>query len=276
MENEIDDRIMDNSSKVKNIENIEENTRKEQPNNKTIINNTININETSTFSNSKLKIKINTNGSKIKYFSIIKDKKAKHVVGRKRKNTLYIRKNGEHAKDSYDNMTRKIKYRVISSLIKYINEKFNKINSENKEIKLKLYTIKGTQSNNITLQYNANLLTKKAYEILSDDISGKVKIKNKKYNHDIIKSIMEENKYDDIKDIKEIKNILELTFLECINHFIGKEMKDCLNGFEKYYTSEKMNSIIDHKTKFEDFANNFEKYFKDKEFRIKMNKNKNQ
>lgn len=272
MENEIDDRIVDNSSKVKNIENIEENTRKEQLNNKEIINNTININETSTFSNSKLKIKINTNGSKKKYFSIIKNKKAKHILGRKRKNTLCFRKKGEHAKDSYDNMTRKIKYRVISSLIKYINEKFNKINSENKTIKLKLklYTIKGTQSNNITLQYNANLLTKKIYEILSDDISGKVKIKNEKNNHDIIKNIMEENEYDDIK------NILELTFLECINHFIGKEKKDCLNGFEKYYTSEKMNSIIDHKKKFEDFVNNIENYFKDKDFRIKMNKNKNQ
>jgi hypothetical protein len=275
MENEIDDRIVDNSSKVKNIENIEENTRKEQSNNKEIINNTININETSTFSNSKLKIKINTNGSKKKYFSI---KKTKHILGRKRKNTLYFRKKGEHAKDSYDNMTRKIKYRVISSLIKCINEKFNKINSENKviKLKLKLYTIKGTQSNNITLQYNKDLLKKKIYEILSDDISGKVKIKNEKNNHDIIKSIMEENKYDDIKDIKDIKNILELTFLECINHFIRKEMKDCLNGFENYYTSEKMNSIKDHKEKFEDFVNNIEKYFNDKEFRKEKNKNKNQ
>ncbi len=229
----------------------------------------ITFNERTTFETSK---KNNTESESQKLFKIIKDKRGPiyhikktgrrtKVLGRKRKNTLYIRNETKHSKDAPDNIVRKIKSWVISGLIRFINKKIKKT-----EIKGKFYTINGEIAINSTLYYNSKLLNKKLYEILSCDISKKLKVQDLKFNYKLIKKIKEENIY------KDIIVILNLNFLNCINHFLGKETIAALIGFENEYTIKK-DSIIEYKDKFENFVKNIEDYYKD---RIDINKKKNQ
>ena len=186
-------------------------------------------------------------------------------MGRKRKNSLFIRKKTTHSKDSPDNMTRKIKSWVISGLKRFINKKFQK-----EGIKERLYTLEKTHSYMATSKYNSILLNKKVHEILSYDISKKLKVKDLNINCNVINKIMKENKYKDIIDI------LNLTFLSCIYHFIGKEKIDALNGFENEFTAKKKESIKDYKDKFYNFVYNIDNYFNKTSFRIETNKNNNQ
>ena len=190
------------------------------------------------------------------YFSIQKRSKK----GRNRMKTLYFRKS-RHDVRSCDNMMRKIKSWVISDIIKFINKKLKEAKKISKK-NLRLYTIIKVQSYKTTIQYNRVLLRKKMDDILSDKVSEKTKIKSFDHNKNIINKIKEE-KYDIIKEI------LNLNFLECINHYIEKEKKDCLEGFEEEFNLKK-ERISNYKDRFLEFVNNIEKYLYDKDFRIKM------
>lgn len=206
------------------------------------------------------------------YFNTFKfNKKGNKLLNRKGKYFL-IRKrkrkqedNGKHTKASYDNMSRKIKSWIISDLIKFINKKFGEKNIK-KKLKIKLYIINNAQAYNTTINDNKNLLEKKACDVLSENVSQKVKIK---YDHNkkIIEKILDNKKFDNI-----IK-ILNLNFLDCMDHYIGKKTIDLLRGFEEGY-KERKKSIIDYGKRFESFVNNYKEYYSDKNFRISMNQKK--
>ena len=191
--------------------------------------------------------------------------KGKYFLIRKRKRKQGD--NGKHtkAKASYDNISRKIKSWIISDLIKFINKKFGEKNIK-KKLQIKLYIINNTQAYNTTINYNINLLEKKACDILSENVSQKVKIK---YDHNkkIIEKILVNKKFDNIIEI------LNLNFLDCMDHYIGKKTIDLLRGFEAGY-KERKKSITDYGKRFESFVNNYEQYYSDKNFRILMNRKK--
>jgi hypothetical protein len=192
------------------------------------------------------------------YFSIQKRSKK----GRNRMKTLYFRQS-RHGVKNCDNILRKIKSWVISDIIKFINQKLKEANKNRKKNKLRLYTILKDQSYNTNINYNRALLGKKMDAVLSDNVSEKTKIKSLYYNKNIINKIKNEN-YDNI-----IK-ILNLTFLECINHYIEKETIDCLEGFEEEFKLKK-ERISKYEDRFLGFVNNIEKYLTDKNFRKEMN-----
>lgn len=208
------------------------------------------------------------NEIKQKCFLICKMTKKKS--GRKKKNICFINNKSKHLKDRCDNMSRKIKSWIISDLIKFINKKFNKYENYRRGIKMRLYTIKKQKSYNIKIDYNKDLLEKKVKDILSEEVSNKIINQKNILNNNIklINKTIEENKYNDII------NILNLRFLDCINHYMGKEEIDCLKGFEKGY-QEKKYLIKDYIERFEYFVKNIEKYYSDKEFRINLNNKKN-
>lgn len=206
-------------------------------------------------------------------FFIDKSKgRIKNKKGRRNKNSFLIKKS-VHCNSCCDNMCKKIKSWTISSLIKFINKKILYTGDDNEKKKtkkkniLKLYTIKGTPTNKIVLQEYKDLLQKKMSEILSNDVSKKTKIKDK-HNSILIEKIKKDNKYNNVN------KILDLTFIDCINHFIGKEEIGSLKGFEDYY-QEKINSPkINNKERFEQFVNNIDIFYSDEGFRKKMNNHK--
>lgn len=194
------------------------------------------------------------------YFMIQKKRKR----GRNSIKTLNFRIS-KHSIKNCDNMLRKIKSWVIFGIIKYINKKLEEVNKNRKKNKLRLYAILKKQSYNTNIDYNRQLLGKKIDDILSVEVSKKTKI-NSKHNKIIIDKIKEE-KYDNI-----IK-ILNLTLLECIDHYIEKKSIDCLDGFEEEFKL-KNEKIANYKDRFLEFVKNIEKYLFDKNFRIEMNKKK--
>lgn len=205
-----------------------------------------------------------------KVFIIDKFKRRiKNKKGRRNKHSFLILRKALHGNLVCDNMSKKIKSWTISSIIKFINKKLVIKGDDNgKKTKKKnlgiFHIINRTLTNNIVIQYNRELLQKKIYEILSNNVSKKTKVKDEKHNSKLIEKIKEDNKYIDII------NILNLTFLRCINHFIGKEKIESLKGFEKYYQVKI--ASINYVKRFSQFVNNIEKYYSDKDFRIKMNK----
>lgn len=205
-----------------------------------------------------------------KVFIIDKFKRRiKNKKGRRNKHSFLILRKALHGNLVCDNMSKKIKSWTISSIIKFINKKLVIKGDDNgKKTKKKnlgiFHIINRTLTNNTVIQYNRELLQKKIYEILSNNVSKKTKVKDEKHNSKLIEKIKEDNKYIDII------NILNLTFLRCINHFIGKEKIESLKGFEKYYQVKI--ASINYAKRFSQFVNNIEKYYSDKDFRIKMNK----
>ena len=191
------------------------------------------------------------------YFFIQKRNKK----GRNRVKILHLRQSRHNVK-SCDNMLRKIKSWVISDIIKFINKKLKEANKNSKKNKLRLYTILKEQSYKTNINYNRVLIGKKMDEVLSDKVSEKTKIKYLNHNKNIINKIKEE-KYDNIT------KILNLTFLECIDHYIGKKTIDCLEGFEEEFKL-KEEKISNYKDIFLRFVNNIEKYLNDKNFRKEM------
>lgn len=192
------------------------------------------------------------------YFMIQKKRKK----GRNNIKTFNFRIS-KHSAKNCDNMLRKIKSWVIFDIIKFINKKLKEVNKNRKKNKLRLYAIFKEQSYNTNIDYNRQLIGKKIDDILSVEVSKKTKMKLK-HNETIIKKIKEE-KYNNI-----IK-ILNLTLLECIDHYIEKESIDCLEGFEEEFKL-KDEKIANYKDRFLEFVKNIEKYLSDKNFRIEMNK----
>lgn len=195
-----------------------------------------------------------------KIFSILKYQKKINRHG----------KSIRHTKRSCDNMSRKIKSWVISDLIKFINKKLKEKQSITENIRL--YIINKDASYKMKIDYNKDLLQSKVENILSYNISKKlknIKIKEEpEYNKKIINEMKKDKKkYDDIL------KILDLQFSNVIKHYIGNEKIDCLRGFEDGYKNKKklINNYIDT---FEFFVKNIETYYSNNQFRIDMN-NKN-
>ena len=68
-------------------------------------------------------------------------------------------------------------------------------------------------------------------------------------------------------------------YFYCLGIYTKKNVKSEFESDELLESKKEAKdnyTYLVNETKFEDFANNFENYLKDKEFRMKMNKNKNQ
>ena len=164
-----------------------------------------------------------------------------------------------HTKYSHDNILRKIKVKFLKRLTKFIN---NIIKIKYKGKINELVPLNGEIAQNNNISFNLKLLNSKIKEIfLSHDINGKFTSFDKCFNKKVIDSIYDMN-------IQELIDIFEMTFLEVFNHFISIKETNKLNGLEKLdtvineiKTKEKNDQYI---KKFISVANDFEKYFTNK------------
>jgi hypothetical protein len=192
------------------------------------------------------------NDNKNVFFDIYKKSK------KGRKSQSNIVKN-IHTKYSHDNILRKIKVKFLKRLTKFIN---NIIKVKYKGKIKELVPLNGEIAQNNNISFNLKLLNSKIKEIfLSHDINGKFTSFDKCFNKKVIDSIYDMN-------IQELIDIFEMTFLEVFNHFISIKETNKLNGLEKLdiviseiKIKEKNDQYI---KKFISVANDFEKYFTNK------------
>jgi hypothetical protein len=139
--------------------------------------------------------------------------------GRNRKNKTLTKKN-QHNKFEINNIITKIKRKVLSNSVEYINNKLKK-NEKMKEIKLK--KIEKSVIAVCEKQQNLALLETKLKDLLSNDISPKyTTIKDKKnFNKEQIDKILK-------KDDPELNEILNKTLNDMINLYVQEKVKNDL------------------------------------------------
>ena len=198
--------------------------------------------------------------------------KGRKILGKKRKESNMKRK---HNKFSDDNLRRKIKYIIISNLIKFINKKIYELYDgdlgEGMLIK-KLLTLNHEQIANAIIDYNIKFLDKKIRDIFSENISSSYTNYPKEHNQNLIKKLTDEK---DINKKTYFANLFDLTFLQCLKHFRKSENIKELNGFIDYdELIKQFNKEKDYKECLEYYIQNYEGIIMGKKSR-KRNTKKN-
>ena len=202
---------------------------------------------------SKKKVQFYTNNSlsTLNQTKEIDSNLEKVKLGRKRKNDNSKR---VHNKYSDDNIIRKCKHLVLNSVMEFINEKLKLIYNQNK-LKKKLLSFDKTQKADASVDYNKNFLTKKLREIFSEKISTKFTNFVPENNKLIIERLTNEDENNKIY----FNKLFNLTFLQCLNHYIGANYIKELDGM-KCFNDDK--NKIDDKDGYVDilkyYLNNFE------------------
>ena len=202
-------------------------------------------------SKKKVQFYINNSLSTINQTKEIDSNLEKGKLGRKRKNDNSKR---VHNKYSDDNIIRKCKHLVLNSVMEFINEKLKLIYNQNK-LKKKLLSFDKTQKADASVDYNKNFLTKKLREIFSENISTKFTNFVPENNKLIIERLTNEEENNKIY----FNKLFNLTFLQCLNHYIGANYIKELDGM-KCFNDDK--NKIDDKDGYVDilkyYLNNFE------------------
>ena len=166
---------------------------------------------------------------------------------------------GKHNKFSKDNLIRKIKSKLMDAIRSYINSLLETYYLQN-EIKSVVLLQKVDQKyiRDTSINFNKKLINLKIKDIFSDVISLKYKALGKNFNKNLI------NKIYQVKSQGNIINILEMTFLEFLEHVSGKKHYESLKGLEKEFQSivNKMNETDKYIEAFYNLLNKFEFHFK--------------
>ena len=179
----------------------------------------------------------------------IKNKNNKKKFGRKRKRNNEDKLNqgieeSDHNKFSDDNLRRKCKHLVLKYALIFINNKIKDIyngNIGNGILRKELKTINHFQKYNIKIDFNKEFLTKTLGDIFSDDITRRFAYVPLNHNKMIINYLM--NEKDENKRIYFYK-LFHINFMECLNHFIGKDFICELKGL-KCLEEIKKDEILD-------------------------------
>jgi hypothetical protein len=224
-------------------------------------------------------IDISSNNTQKGPFSITKERK----LGRKTKNSC---QKGAHDKYCYDNMTKKLKQLLMNSILNFVNttiikeEKETSAQKRKKNSKWKvnltpcLVKIDQNIIGNIKVEYNISLLNLSLKEILSKDITSKIKKFDKDYNKKIIEEIYQK------KQKEKTINILNMTLNQCINHLTNKEYYIELQGLEKEYENiinklKNSGETDEYIELFKDLLGRFEEFYKNKRIKNGSKKEKN-
>ena len=158
----------------------------------------------------------------------------KKKCGRKRDREVDDDMIKEHNKYSDDNLRTRIKYLLLKNLLNFINKKILDIYNNNigKGIfKKELQTLNPKQQSNPDINFNRKFLTKTLDEIFSEKISTRYTT----YPPDLNKIIIERLKNEKDENKRNYFNkLFKITFLECLNHFIGKKKINELDGLKTF------------------------------------------
>ena len=177
--------------------------------------------------NGKNDIMILKNGDKNEDKNKYQKSKEKKMCGRKRKNS---KEKGKHDKYCKDNVIKKIKSSLLEILSKFMNNKINEIYSGNIGLGVfKKEFLKMNQNQIKDSKNNKKFLLKKVKELFSENISTKFTNFPLEHNKNLINDLLNEadNK---IREIFE--EMLNLTFIECLEHFRGSKYYEILKGLK--------------------------------------------
>lgn len=125
-------------------------------------------------------------------------------------------------------------------------------------LKKELQTINGNQKSNSSVNFNKLFLTKTIGDIFSENISSRYTNFPSNHNKILIENLKNEK---DINKSAYFKALFNLTFMQCLKHFIGIEYISELDGLIKF--NEIKNQIIESYEDGEKYANEVERYLFD-------------
>ena len=202
----------------------------------------------------KVKLKTTKSTKSSPFFEFIKEPKT-IKKGPKPKGSI----GGKHNKFSKDNLIRKIKSKLLAAIRSYINSllKTYYLKNEIKSVVL-LQKLDQKYIRDTSIDFNKKLINLKIKDIFSDDISLKYKALGRNFNKNLI------NKIYQGKSQKNIISILEMTFLECLEHVSGKKNYESLKGLENEFQLivNNMNETDKYIEAFNNLLNMFEFHFK--------------
>ena len=182
--------------------------------------------------------------------------------GRKTKDS---NETGDHNKYSNDNIVKKIKTNIFTTILLFINS-IIKDNSK------KLLNISGEFSKYSKADFNKELLYKSLKEIFSTiNISGKYRNFGNNYNKLKIEQLLND---EDIEKRNFYEALFNLTFLDCIKHIRGDIFIKELSGLKTLdELIEDLKGDDDYKIKYKNYILLFEKIIGDIKGRNRKKKN---
>jgi hypothetical protein len=200
-----------------------------------------------------------------------KNKSEQKKCGRKRMRTDNSKE--EHNKYTDDNIRRKCKHLVLKNFFEFINIKISKIyNGDigNGVYKKELQTINQSQISDATINFNKNFINKKLGDIFSADISGRFTNIPSEFNKLLINKLMNE---EDINKKIYFNKVFNITFIECMKHFIGqssiKELEGmkCFNEIKDNLLEKYIDDGNEYISSLEYYLNNYEEIINNKKSR---------
>lgn len=176
-------------------------------------------------------------------------------IGRRLKDEFYENE-AKHNKYSEDNIITKLK----TAIFKYI---LNHLNQSLEFTKYKFYPLNVKLSTCLKKDFNVKLLERTIYDIYSKEDSNKNYINGNDSNKKLIKKIYEQ------KIEKKTINILNMKFIDVLNHIREKDMENFLKKIENKNRGKSNDSFMED-VKF--LLLNYERWFRIKKGRnIKKN-----
>jgi len=188
-------------------------------------------------------------------------------INKKRENDIIKHSSEKSTKYRYDNLKRECKHLVIENVMKFINDKIYDEYKGNIGIgltKKKLMKLNQFQKANTDAEFNKNFIRKTLKEILSQNITKQINFYDQDHNKKIIETVISEKK-------EKFEKLFNLTFIECVEHFIGDKQIEELNGLT-LFTELKDQIIKKHGKEGELYYENLKLFLKD--FENKINKAK--
>ena len=188
-------------------------------------------------------------------------------LNKKREKDIIKQSAEKNTKYRYDNLKRECKHLVIENVLKFINDKIYeayKGNIGHGLTKKKLMKLNQSQKANADAEFNKTFIRKTLKEILSQNITKQINFYDQDHNKKIIETVISEKK-------EKFEKLFNLTFIECVEHFIGDKQIEELNGLT-LFTELKDQIIKKHGKEGELYYENLKLFLKD--FENKINKAK--
>ena len=188
-------------------------------------------------------------------------------LNQKRKDEAKNKSKNPHTKYTYDNIKRECKHLVIENVMILVNKKiFEAYNGNIGEgiLRKELFKLNQTQKKNSNAEFNQQFIKKTLREILSQKITKRIKYYHEDHNKRVIEKVLEEKR-------DKFENLFNITFIECLEHFIGNRKIDELTGMT-LFKELKEDIIKKYEDDGETYYENLQIFLKEFEKRINNSK----
>ena len=188
-------------------------------------------------------------------------------LSKKREKDIIKQSFEKDTKYRFDNLKRECKHLVVENVMKFINDKIYEVYKGNIGIgltKKKLLKLNQSQKANSDTEFNKIFIKRSLKEILSQDITKQINFYEQDHNKKLIETLLLEKR-------ENFEKLFNLTFIECLEHFIGDKQIEELNGLT-LFTELKDQIIKKHGKEGELYYENLKLFLKD--FENKINKAK--